>query len=427
MNSAEIIETRIPTTELQLGMHVVRLDRSWLETDFPVQGFIIRSREDLEALQAVCDHVYIEGRVEYRPVAESPSGDNRKGVPAQRRVRYLNRISFEEELGPAAKGLKKARALARDIIASVRLGRVLDINRCRQVVSEMVDSVLRNQQALLCLTQIKHKDDYTAEHSINVCILAATFGRHLGFMRSEIERLALCGLLHDVGKIRVPDEVLQKEGAYSPEEFAEMKRHPSHGRDILMSVASLEPVAVDVAYSHHERISGTGYPRGLQAHQIPYYAKIISVVDAYDAITSHRCYDQARSSKTALDIIYECRGEQFDEQLALDFIQCIGVYPPGAIVEMTNGEVGIVLRTHLGRKLRPRLLLVRDSDKVPCRERVVDLTKLDLDAEGQPYSIARELPNNAFDINLQDYLDRGLVLGPGAADQVPPDGPQLQA
>ena len=424
MNSAEIIETRIPTSDLQLGMHVVRLDRSWLETDFPVQGFIIRTRDDLEALQSLCDHVYIEGRLEYRRVPGTTSGHKTKGAPVQRRVQYLNRISFEEELGPASTGLKKARALARDIIASVRLGRVLDINRCRQVVSEMVDSVLRNQQALLCLTQIKHKDDYTAEHSINVCILAATFGRHLGFMRGEIERLALCGLLHDVGKIRVPDDILRKEGAYSPEEFAEMKRHPSHGRDILMSVASLEPVAVDVAYSHHERISGTGYPRGLQAHQIPYYAKIISVVDAYDAITSHRCYDQARPSKTALDILYRCKGEQFDEQLALDFIQCIGVYPPGSIVEMTNGEVGIVLRTQSGRKLRPRILLVRDCDKRPCRERVVDLTKLDLDAEGRPYRIAHELPNNAWEINLQDYLERGLMLVRDTPDPTSPEDSQ---
>ena len=414
MSNGDVIETRVSTADLQLGMHVVRLDRSWLDTDFPVQGFIVQSQDDIDALQEQCDYVYIEGRLEFTAEPEikgaEPASRKKKAPVVKPRIQYINKIAFEEELGTASQGLRKARALARDIIASVRMGRVLDVNRCREVVSETVDSVLRNHQALLWLTQIKHKDGYTAEHSINVCVLAATFARHLGMIRGEIERVALCGLLHDVGKIRVPIEVLNKEGAYTPEELEQMKLHPTHGRDILMSVSGLDAIAVDVAYSHHERISGDGYPRGLGDAQIPYYAKIISVVDAYDAITSNRCYDKARSSKEALDIIYRCRGSQFDDQLALEFIQCIGIYPPGSIVEMSNGEVGIVLRTHPTKRLRPRIMLVRDEDKQPCRERVVDLLKLDLDAEGNPYGIAHELPNHTYGIDLETYLEKGLVL-----------------
>lgn len=415
---AEIVETRIPTTRLELGMHVIRLDRSWLETDFPIQGFVVACREDIEALQAQCEYVYIEGRRAYTLEArQTGKADGRRATrkaavaaPRKAGIRYINKIGFDAELGTASASLRQTRALARDIITSVRLGMVIDANRCRAVVSDVVDSVLRNNQALLWLTQIKHKDDYTSEHSLNVCVLAATFSRHLGLERPEIERLALCGLLHDVGKIRVRDEVLNKDGPYTQQEFEEMRRHPVHGRDILMSVSGLDPIAVDVAYSHHERPSGKGYPRKLNAQQISYYAKIISVVDAYDAITSNRCYDRARSSKTALDIIYRCRGEQFDEELALSFIQCIGIYPPGAIVEMTNGEVGIVLQANPTTRLRPRVLLVRDPQKAPNRERVVDLAAGDRDGEGKPYAIARELPNHSHGVDLETYLAKGLVL-----------------
>lgn len=417
---ADIVETRISVTDLEIGMYVTRLDRPWLETDFPIQGFIVTCREDLEALRTQCEFVYVEGRKTNPPRDErSRRSTVKRGKPSTPRrpigeagVKYINNVGFEAELGAATDSLRNARTLAKDIIASIRLGSVIDANRCRRVVSDTVDSVLRNNQALLWLTQIKHKDDYTAEHSLNVCILAAAFGRFLGMPRPEIERLALCGLLHDVGKIRVREEVLNKNGPYTPREFEEMKRHPTHGRDILMSVSGLDPIAVDVAYSHHERPGGEGYPRNLAAEQIPYFAKIIAVVDAYDAITSHRCYDRARPSQTALDIIYRCRGEQFDEPLALSFIQCIGIYPPGAIVEMTNGEIGIVLQAHPDKRLRPRILLTRDANQAPRRERVIDLAIPSRDADGRPYAIARELPNHSHDIDLESYLADGLILTP---------------
>ena len=412
MNNSAIVETRIPVSALALGMRVVRLDRDWLETDFPVQGFMIISQSDIDALQAQCEHVYVEGWVDSGPPKpRSRSHPQGKGyqAPAQR-VQYINKIPMGEELAAATATFRQARSLASSILQSVRLGRTLDVNRCRAVITDTVDSLLRNHQALQWLTQVKHKDEYTAEHSMNVCVLSALFARHLGLIRGEIETVALCGLLHDVGKIRVGDDILNKEGAYTPDEFDAMKMHPVHGRDVLMGTPSLPGIAVDVAYSHHERVSGNGYPRALAAEQIPYYAKIVSIVDTYDAITSNRCYDRARSSKEALDIIYRCRGEQFDEELALSFIQCIGIYPAGSIIETRSGEVAIVIRANPSNRLRPRLLLVRDSDKRERPERVVDLMRLDLNAEGQPFQIVRELPNGCYGVDLADYIGNGLVL-----------------
>ena len=263
----------------------------------------------------------------------------------------------------------------------------------------------------MLLTKIKHQDEYTAEHCINVSILAAAFGKHLGLLEGEIRNLALCGLLHDVGKTRIPDEILNKPGALTPKEFDVMRHHTTHGRTILMGTSNSLNTAVDVAFSHHERMDGSGYPRGLHAQQIPYFAKIIGLVDTYDAITSNRVYDKGRASMQALEIIHKHRGTQFDEELADAFIQMIGVYPPGSIVEMVNGEVGIVVESRPEHKLKPCVLLVREADKSLTNPyRTVDLKVSPEDAAGEIYRIAREVPDGTYDIVLQEFVDQGLIV-----------------
>lgn len=412
MAEPEKIEIKIPVTELQLGMHVVALDRPWLDTDFPVQGFVIRHTADIQALQEQCRFVYVEGE----EVPEGPARFNagvwrRPGADKRRRrVPQLKKIAVESELPSAIEAHRQARSLAREILEGVRVGRAIDVNHARTVVRSCVDSVLRNHEALQLLAQIRGKDEYTAEAGMNVCIMAALFGRHLGLLEGELEKLALSGLLHDVGKVRIPDEILKKPTALEASEFEVVKYHADHGRTILMGISGLDPIVVDVAYSHHERMTGSGYPRGLLAHQVPYFAKIVSIVDAYVAMTSDRVYARAKASKEALDIIYQARGEQFDENLALDFIQCIGVFPPGSLVELNTGETGIVITAYELNRLRPRVLLVRDPDGKPGRERVVDLRRGDEYAPGKPYRIRRELPTGSHGIDLGEYLEQGLQL-----------------
>ena len=175
-------------------------------------------------------------------------------------------------------------------------------------------------------------------------------------------------------------------------------------------MSGVDTAAVDVAFSHHERIDENGYPRQLRSHQIPYYSKIISITDTYDAITSNRVYDNARSSMDALDIIYKNKGRQFDEELALEFIKCIGVYPPGSIVELNSGEVAIVIATNDENKLKPRVLLVLDENKQPTKEKVIDLKSGYKNSQGKPYSISFEMPNGKYGVNIQDYVERGLNL-----------------
>ncbi len=217
-------------------------------------------------------------------------------------------------------------------------------------------------------------------------------------------------MLHDVGKAKVPLEVLNKPGRFTDEEFHIMKQHPAYGRSLLTSLPQADLSAVDVAYCHHERMDERGYPRGLKAHQIPYYAKLVSLADTYDAITSSRCYDKGRASMEALDIIYQNKGKQFDEELAVEFIRCIGVYPAGSIVEMTNNEIGIVIASNETMKLKPRIILVMDAQRAWVRQHVVDLANNPCDADGAPYMIAHELPNGTHGVDIRDFIEKGLVL-----------------
>lgn len=428
----DLVETRIDVAELAIGMHVIRLDKPWEDSNFLLQGFVIRHESEIHAIQSQCNFVTIEGQVDAQPhprsgPSSSPRGRgvlglfkrNKKQPPSEpgspqhvprRRVTYINKVDAGSEMTNAVMQFKEAQQTAKSIMSGLRVGRTLDLNNARAVVNNCVDSVLRNENALLLLTKIKNQDEYTAEHCINVSILAAAFGKHEGLLEGEIRNLALCGLLHDVGKTQIPDEVLNKPGALTPDEFGVMRQHTTHGRTILMGTSSSLNTAVDVAFSHHERMDGDGYPRGLQAHQIPYFAKIIGLVDTYDAITSTRVYDTGRASMQALEVIHKHRGSQFDGELADAFIQMIGIYPPGSIVEMKNGEVAIVMESDPYQKLKPKVLLVREADKtIKESYQSLDLKASPLDAAGNSYQISREVPDGMYDITLQDFVNEGLI------------------
>lgn len=445
----ELVEKEIPVSDLRIGMQVIRLDCPWEETNFLLQGFVIRSQDDIDALQSQCQRVVIEGKLKRKPAfepkpvrrTEKPtfmrflaSNDTTREAQKKRRAKnslpeagryagkaritYINKVDVNREIRSAQSSYDNAREMAHTIMAGVRIGRAVDMNRAREVVDHCVDSILRNDDALLLLTKLKHKDEYTAEHSLNVSVLAAAFGKHLGMLEEEIRTLGLCGLLHDVGKVKIRDDILSKPGRLSPEEFSIMQEHVNYGRDILMSIPKVVHATIDVAYNHHERMDGNGYPRGLKGEQIPYFAKIVGIVDAYDAITSTRTYDSGRSSMEALEIIYRYRGTQFDTELANEFIRMIGIYPPGSIVEMSNGEVGIVMASNPKNKRKPKIILVRDARKERLRKyRMIDLIKATSDARGEPCVIAKEIPDGSHGVHLQRFLEMGLVLGYQTIDE----------
>ncbi|GGY51665.1 cyclic di-GMP phosphodiesterase [Bacterioplanes sanyensis] len=392
--------------ELCVGMYVSELDIPWEESPFLFQGFLIESEQDIQVVQEYCREVYVDVVEEdWQAVSgHAPS------TPSNTRTRYVEKQNLAQQLTQANRTYQAAKQQVRQLLLSAQMGQALDTRQAHTVVKDCVDRVVGNPNAVLWLTRLKNQDEYTAEHSVNVCLLAISLGRLLDLAPYELENLGMCGLMHDIGKMKVPPEILNKPGPLSPQEFEEMARHTVYGRQLLMGRSDIYPGAVDVAFSHHERLDGKGYPRGIDSHKISRFTRIVTIVDAYDAMTSDRCYKAGMSSIDALRIINRNVDVQFDADIARTFIQMIGLYPPGYLMQMSNGEVGIILSSDPGYRLKPKVIMILDAQQQPQPERILNLAYRPLDDFGQPYEPAGVFRSGCFGINVADYVHRGLRI-----------------
>jgi putative nucleotidyltransferase with HDIG domain len=422
------VRKKIAVEDLCPGMWVVDLDRPWRETPFLFQGFEIKDDADLEQLRRFCRHVVVELPESHEHVAvrhavapspprmtiqyaESPSTAPEFGVlrrftaePA-RAPAYPDRVTLEQELPRAREIARQSKVLVQDILEDIRVGQSLDTAGAKQAVSQMVESILDNPDALVCLGQLKNKDQYTAEHALRVCVLALAFGRHLELEEAELNVLGVGAMLHDIGKTKVPTEILNKPGRLTARENELMKLHVAHGVEILEKSAGIPPASVEVARNHHERFDGTGYAAGLKGEQIGLFGSIGAIVDCYDAITSNRAYHTGMSPFDALNRMYTWRAKEFHPELIEQFIQCMGVYPIGSIVELDTGAVGVVISVNRFRRLRPKVALVLNADKTAFQPfRVLDLMQLEVEPGAPHVEIRHVLPMGAFGINPVDYL-----------------------
>ena len=395
----KLIREKVSVHNLLVGMYVVELDRPWTDTPFLFQGFLISSEEEIDQLRQYCEYVFID------VTQTNVTFKDKQKTKTTIQNRRIYKVPIEKELEVAVGHYDYAKTTVDNALNALRFSHDLDTVEIKSAVKNCVKSVINNPNALLWLTQIKDKDNYTAEHSLRVSIMSVALGRELDLMEKELEDLGMAAMLHDVGKIKIPNEVLNKEGSLSNEEYLLIKTHAEHGRNLLQSKSDVPPITVDVAYNHHEQLNGKGYPRGISAEKIPYFAKIVSVVDAFDAITSDRVYSDARSTLEAMRILYDCRGTQFDEEIVRAFIRLVGIYPPGHIAELTNGEVGIILSCPRNNKLRPKVIIVRNK---LCQERVIDLSQTEKDRDGKPLRVKEIYTDGKYGIFLQEYKDKGL-------------------
>lgn len=398
---------KIHISELKIGMFVSKLDRPWLETPFLMQGFVIESLDDIDAVAEYAQHVWIDA-VSDEWVAPEERATDKGQTP---KTIYINKIDTKKEHAAALETYREARRLTRNLLEDLRLSGVINTEQAKSTVKECVHSILRNSDALIWMSKIRTLDEYTAEHCLNVCILAIAFGRQLGMSEADLERLGLCGLLHDVGKMRVQPEVLHKPSKLTEKEFNMIKAHTVHGRNLLMSSPGIPNSTIDVAYSHHEKVDGTGYPRGLKSAGISELAKIIAIVDAYDAMTADRCYSPSIPSTEALKIIFKDRGTHFDEHLALEFIKSVGLYPPGTVVELVNGLIAIVFETNSKYRHLPKIIAVKKQDVQLQKNVLIDLAGVEDGRLEKSFLIKRALNDGAFGVFIKDYREQGLALG----------------
>lgn len=421
---------KIHAMDIQRGMYVKQLDRPWIETPFMFQGFSVQTEEQVAELQKHCQWVYIDTeqgadfdpsighasdfqqrtqsledeedviREKVKALAESPLIE-----PGERKP-YPDNVKFDDELVTAKKIEQESREVMREVVDNVSKGKKIDLDVAGRAVGRMVDSIIRNPDALVCLSQLKDVNEYTALHSIRTAIITLAFGRHLAVSRDELTVLGMGALLHDVGMAKLPTEILEKPGGLTVEEFKIMSNHVPWGVEILQNSGGVAQGAIEMVEQHHERGDGGGYPGKFTAKTITPAGAIAGIVDVYDAVTSDRHYSGGLSAEEALKRMYEWRKKDFKPQMVEEFIKCMGIFPIGSLVELSTGAIGVVITINRARRLKPKVALVLTSSGTKFSQHFIADLSDDRYTGEEELKIKRVLPAGAHDINPMDYIVR---------------------
>ena len=408
-NGSVMLEViKVSTSELQLGMYVSALDRPWLETPFPMQGFKIDSPEDIARLRKFCQFVFVD--IQKSAVAVEPTRRSTFDRPRKSREqifkgrtlkRYQDISDWSEEYPRAQQAVVALSDAIEAVFVHVSAGGALDVLKVKKSVDPMIESITRNPDACIWLARMKQQDNYTFQHSVGASIWAVALGRQLGLPKSDLRSLAVGGLLFDIGKLRINEELLRAERVLTEEEFIEVRSHVAQGVAMIAESGLMNQDVIDMVSHHHERHNGGGYPDALRGDKIPIFARIAAIVDCYDAITSHRSYARAIPPSTAIKLLYEWRDVDFQGELIEEFIQAVGIYPAGTLVELSSGEVAVVIAEYRTRRLRPQVLVLLDADKQPVMEvKMIDMLNQATTVDGSPLEITGSLEPEAYGIDM---------------------------
>lgn len=309
----------------------------------------------------------------------------------------------------------KTKQVATSILTDVRMGKVADTEAAKGVVTELVTNCIKSPEAFTNVTRLKDFDNYTYTHSVNVAVLAIAISRRLGNSADEMNKIGLGALLHDIGKMRVPEEILNKPGKLTPKEFEIMKMHTVYGCESLDKYDKNAKDIYPAMRYHHEKSDGSGYPDGLRESETPRIAKVIAIADVYDAITSERIYHKGMMPSDALKVIFSWSGKHFNDALVKFFISIMGIYPVGTLVMLDTQELAIIIEPNKNDPVRPKVLLASNSQMEPVTPRFFDLASYNI-ATQQPYkSIVSALDSRDFSIDtnkiIEGYVQANLASG----------------
>ena len=391
------MKKQVPVGELQFGVYIHALDRPWTETPFVFQGFVLNNDEQMKALKQYCKSVFIDLE-KGTDIADKPpeSGPVLPSVLETIKVKtvYEERAEVTRELPVAREAHNKTLQVMHDVASAINSRTALDAPRIQAAVENMTESVVRNPGAMLLLERMKKKDPKTLDRALGVSIYMITFGRFLSLPREQLDLLGMLGLLQDIGKLRLPGQLLLKANPLTKAERMVCSDHVRHSVAILRETPGLPPGLPELAALHHERIDGSGYPKGLKGPQIGLIGCIAGLIDSYDAMTETKPYRDPIPPAQALQLLYAERGTKYDGPLVEQFIQCIGTYPVGAVVELHSGEIGIVIARNPKMKMFPRVMVILNIHKDPIKPPKI------VEAAG----IKKTLPKGSIDIDPSEYF-----------------------
>ncbi len=438
-----IKQIQVEVDSLVLGMYISRLDRPWSQTPFTLQGFYLRSPVEISQLQNYCNYVFIDiqkGRapldtvaapvassqqkkVKYQPLGRSTAQIGAKAIKKNkeqtasapivvRKGFYETRTALRKEAVQAKKIVGRLKGTLTLVVKQMGRGRAVDYSRLKESVGDMVESVLRCPDAFTWLVRLREQDEHSYDHSLRSALWAVQFARYVGMPKDEIDVLCMGTLLKDVGKAKIPNKLLRKENRSDSEE-KEYRRHVSFGVELLRETRQIEPRVISVVRYQAERNDGSGYPEGLVGGKIPLLARIAGIASTYDSICYPRDASEPLAPSRAVGVLYSMRDKQFADDLVVSFIQSIGLYPTGTLVELTTGDIGVVTEQHPKSRLTPKVaVLGREDRDLTDAVIVVDLkddekTRYALgdsqeEGEGlvERVAIARDLEPRGYDVDL---------------------------
>jgi len=392
----------IPVEQLTFGMFISKLDRPWTETPFAFQGFVLQKDKQLEVLKKYCKHVFVDPeKTVVQEVAKVTAEDIAK---IRGTTVYKDVASVEGELPVARKAYTNTTVILEEISRVVEVGNAIDSSRSQQAVAQITASVVRNPDAMALLIKLQEKSGTTLSRAAEVSVMMTIFGRFLQLPPDRLEILGMLGLLQDVGKLKLPPE-LATRGPINAAEIDLYRSHVNHSVRILSDTPGLPSELPGLASLHHERFDGTGYPRGLRGDAIAFSGLIAGIVDAFDTLTAPKPFGEGLSPANALSMIYKERGKQFHPALVEQFIQCIGVFPVGSVVELNSGEVAIVIAQNMVRRMQPRIMVVKDMNGNPLKPyKMLDLMKEPKVRPDEPYRIQRSLEYGSVEIDPRELF-----------------------
>jgi len=366
---------KVNVSELVIGMYVAELDKPWEQSSFLFQGFAIENQEDLAKLKEECQFVFVE---ETPPAGAAPRPTRRPAAVAPSVSTTITSRAMSGDATPLRQEMKQVvqtRQLARTNISRVldeaRLGKTLDTQETKGAVTQMVSAITANPNSMLWLANLRLKHERTASHCLNSAILCIAFGKHIGLSEAELNVLGQGAMLHDIGKVRIPANILDKAGALTEAEIQHVRKHPQDGEAVLKLTRQLPEEVLKIVRHHHERVDGKGYPDGLAGDQVPLGARIVGMVDAYDSLTSETPYHTAKTPADALAVLRTEGADAYGKDLVQEFIRCLGIYPIGSLVQCNNGALAVVVSSTPASRLKPVIMVIRDERGRETRQRML--------------------------------------------------------
>ncbi len=421
---------KVLAQNISIGMYVSGLDRPWIETDFLLEGFYVETINDISKLQKICSFVYIDIELtkerisievtepsllaKIKTIATTDIKDisfnshTKKSRIPQPETTYKKTSSFSSEFRTANQLYKDITLTASQIFSDVGSGKDVDLGSVKRSATAVVDSVVRNPDAFLWLTRLHEKDTHTHNRSLRTSIWAIAFSRYLGLEKEKLNNLSIALLLCNIGKAKLPFELLENEEELSNEEQLEYQKHVDYTLDALKIMGRTPQAIITVIRSHCERFDGSGYPMELMKDEIPFLAQIAGLVSYYEEITNRRIQGDSLDPTRAVEHLYSLRNKKFMSELIEEFICSIGIYPVGSIVELNSKEIAIIVEQNNNNQLLPKVLILRDDKREHVNVfKLLDLFEISQTSRVSP-KIINTYPLGTFGIDVEE-VTRGLA------------------